>query len=72
VTSCSTTSSARRSPPPTLRQRASWWTYRTRTTGGLKLRFGAAGTTANGAAITVSDVEGVNGTVHVIDRVLTR
>ena len=53
-----------------LRER-SWW-HRTRTLGGLKLRFSAGGTKVNRAAIAITDVEGVNGTVHVIDRVLTR
>jgi transforming growth factor-beta-induced protein len=54
-----------------LRERACWW-GRTPTLGGLHLRFSADGTKVNRASIVAGDVEGVNGTVHVIDAVLTR
>jgi len=54
-----------------LRQRG-WSWHRTRTLGGLKLRFSDGGTKVNRATIAITDVEGANGTVHVIDRVLTR
>ena len=50
-----------------------WWGWhgkRTETLGGLKLRFSRDGTRVNGAGIVASDVEGSNGTVHVIDAVL--
>jgi transforming growth factor-beta-induced protein len=52
-----------------------WWGWhgkRTDTLGGLKLRFSRDGTRVNGAHIVATDVEGSNGTVHVIDAVLLR
>jgi transforming growth factor-beta-induced protein len=54
-----------------LQHRACWWRG-TPTLGGLHLRFSADGTKVNGAGIVAGDVEGVNGTVHVIDAVLVR
>ena len=52
-----------------------WWGWhgtRTETLGGLKLRFSRDGSRVNGTHIVASDVEGSNGTVHVIDAVLLR
>jgi transforming growth factor-beta-induced protein len=43
---------------------------RARTIGGLRLRFTADPPAVNGAGIVAVDVEGRNGTVHVIDTVL--
>ncbi len=40
--------------------------------GGLWLRFSAGPLQVNGANIVATDVEGSNGTVHVIDQVLLR
>jgi transforming growth factor-beta-induced protein len=40
--------------------------------GGLWLQFGAGPLTVNGAHIVATDIEGSNGTVHVIDQVLLR
>ena len=47
---------------------SSW--QRTTTLGGLRLRFSGDGSRVNRADIVAADVEGSNGTVHVIDRVL--
>jgi transforming growth factor-beta-induced protein len=58
-----------------LEARCGWWGWhgaRTETLGGLKLRFSRDGTRVNGTNIVASDVEGSNGTVHVIDAVLLR
>jgi transforming growth factor-beta-induced protein len=58
-----------------LEVRCGWWGWhgaRTETLGGLKLRFSRDGTRVNGTDIVATDVEGSNGTVHVIDAVLLR
>jgi transforming growth factor-beta-induced protein len=59
-----------------LEARCGWWHgwhgARTETLGGLKLRFSRDGTRVNGTNIVANDVEGSNGTVHVIDAVLLR
>ncbi|MFZ4584404.1 MAG: fasciclin domain-containing protein [Acidimicrobiia bacterium] len=44
----------------------------TPTLGGLKLRFDASNVSVNGVHIVKTDVEGSNGTVHIINQVLLR